>query len=263
MVISSKENEIIKYIKSLERKKVRDEHNQYVVEGLKIVEEAVCAENVDIYKVVISESKQNEKEFLKIIEKLDKNNVVIVKDNIFKYLCDTVNPQGIIAIVNKNIMQNTNKNEDIIFVLDNIQDPGNLGTIIRSLDSSGLKQIILSKDTVDCYNSKVVRSSMGAIFRVNILENQDIEEKIRELKLDGYKIITTSLDTDKNHFDIEYKKCVIIIGNESKGVRKNIQDLSDIKIKIPMLGKTESLNASVAASIIMYETVRQNLKKFE
>ena len=262
MIISSKENEIVKYIKSLERKKARDANNQYIVEGLKIVGEAVLSENVGIYKVIISESKQNDKEFLDILKKIDNNRIIIVKDNIFKYLCDTVNPQGIIAIVNKKNMENI-KNEDIIFALDNIQDPGNLGTIIRSLDSSGFKQIFLSEDTVDCYNSKVVRSSMGAIFRVNILENQNLEEKLKSLKLEGYKIMTTSLDTNNNHFDIEYKKCVIVIGNESKGVSKNIQDLSDIKIKIPMLGKTESLNASVAASIVMYEIVRQKFKKFE
>lgn len=262
MVIYSKENEIVKYIKSLERKKVRDESNQYVVEGLKIVSEAVSSQNVNIYKLIISESKQNDKEFLDILNKIGMDKIVIVKDNIFKYLCDTINPQGIMAIVNKKNIENT-KNEDIIVALDNIQDPGNLGTIIRSLDSSGFKQIILSEDTVDCYNSKVVRSSMGAIFRVNILENQNLEEKLKSLKLEGYKIITTSLDTNNNHFDIEYKKCVIVIGNESKGVSKNIQDLSDIKIKIPMLGKTESLNASVAASVIMYEIVRQNFKKIE
>lgn len=262
MVISSKENEIVKYIKSLERKKVRDENNQYIVEGLKIVAEAASSQDVNIYKIVISENRQNDKDILDILNKIGIDKIVIVKDNIFKYLCDTVNPQGIMAIVNKKNIDNQ-KNEDIILALDNIQDPGNLGTIIRSLDSSGFKQIILSEDTVDCYNSKVVRSSMGAIFRVNILENQNLEEKLKNLKSEGYKIITTSLDTNHNHFDIEYKKCVIVIGNESKGVSKNIQDLSDIKIKIPMLGKTESLNASVAASIVMYEIVRQKFKKFE
>lgn len=181
-----------------------------------------------------------------------------VTKNIFKYLSETVTPQGILGIAKKKECK-FDIYDDTIFMLDNIQDPGNLGTIIRSLDSCGLKQLILSENTVDCYNGKVVRSSMGAIFRVDIYENQNLIEKIQELKALGYRIIITSLDTNKTHFDIDYKKTVIVIGNESNGVSKEIKDLADEKIKIPMLGKTESLNASVAASVIMYEIVRRKL----
>jgi len=257
MIITSKDNEIIKHIKLLEKKKVRDEYNEYILEGIKVLKEAID-ENVEIIKLVVSEEKQADGEFAKLISKIEKEKIVYVTQNLFKYISETITPQGILGIAKKKNCE-LNKYDDTIFILDNIQDPGNLGTIIRSLDSCGLKQLILSENTVDCYNSKVVRSSMGAIFRIDIFENQNLKTRIEELKLLGYKIIVTSLDTDKTHFDIDYKKSAIIIGNESKGVSKDVLELADKKIKIPMLGKTESLNASVAASVIMYEIVRQRL----
>lgn len=257
MLITSKENELIKHIKLLEKKKVRDEYSEYVLEGIKVLREAI-EENVEIVKLIISEEKQYDIEFIKIIDKIEDDKIVYVTKNIFKYLSETVTPQGILGIAKKKECK-FDIYDDTIFMLDNIQDPGNLGTIIRSLDSCGLKQLILSENTVDCYNGKVVRSSMGAIFRVDIYENQNLIEKIQELKALGYRIIITSLDTNKTHFDIDYKKTVIVIGNESNGVSKEIKDLADEKIKIPMLGKTESLNASVAASVIMYEIVRRKL----
>ena len=147
-------------------------------------------------------------------------------------------------------------NDDIIVALDGIQDPGNLGTILRTVDSANLKQIIVSADTADCYNPKVVRSTMGAIFRVNIIETAELETTLKEIKKHKFDVIVTSLDTEKSIYDIKYNKKVIVIGNEANGVSKEIQEMADTKVKIPMLGKTESLNASVATAIIVYEYVR-------
>jgi len=220
MLITSKENEIIKHIKLLSQKKYRDEFGEYIIEGLKLVREAV-EEDVEIAKIIISEEAFQKDEIKNILLKVSQDKIVSVSNNIFNYVADTVTPQGIMAIVKKKICI-AEEYEDVIFMLDDIQDPGNLGTILRSLDSSGLKQIILSKGTVDCYNNKVVRSSMGAIFRVKILENKNLEEEINTLKEKGYKIIVTSLNTEKSYFDIDYKKCVIVIGNESKGVSNEI-----------------------------------------
>ena len=171
-------------------------------------------------------------------------------------------PQGILAILEKN----NNKTEidyqtDIIVALDDVQDPGNLGTILRTVDSIGLKQILVSKGTADCYNPKVVRSTMGAIFRINIIECEDLEKTLKEIKKHKFKIMVSSLQNDNSIYDVDYNKKVIIIGNEAKGVEKDIQDLADEKVKIPMLGKTESLNASVATGIILYEYVRQKINK--
>ena len=121
--------------------------------------------------------------------------------------------------------------------LDGIQDPGNLGTILRTIDSIGLKQILVSKETADVYNPKVVRSTMGAIFRIKIIECENLEETLKEIKKQNFNIITTSLQTDKTIYEINYNKSVIVIGNEANGVSKNIQKIANQKVKIPMLRK--------------------------
>ncbi len=138
--------------------------------------------------------------------------------------------------------------------------PGNLGTILRTVDSIGLTQILVSKGTADCFNPKVVRSTMGAIFRVKIIECEDLRQTLKEIKRHKFKIVASSLQTENTIYDITYHKKVILIGNEANGVKKEIQELADEKIKIPMLGKTESLNASVATGIILYEYVRQKIE---
>lgn len=152
------------------------------------------------------------------------------------------------------------KNADYIMALDDVQDPGNIGTIIRTLDSANIKQLIVSKGTVDAYSPKVVRSTMGAIFRIQIIEVENLLETLKSLKQNGFELVSTSLQTDKNIYDIDYNKKIVIIGNEANGVSKEIQDISSYKVKIPMLGKTESLNASVAASIMIYEYVREKIE---
>lgn len=152
-------------------------------------------------------------------------------------------------------------NEDIIIVLDGVQDPGNLGTILRTVDSAGLSQIVLSKTSVDAYNPKVVRSTMGAIFRVKIIESENLVETLKNMKKHKYKIVATSLSGTENIYEMDYNKKAIVIGNESKGVSKEILDVADSKTKIPMLGKTESLNAGIATGVILYEYVRRKISK--
>ena len=155
---------------------------------------------------------------------------------------------------------NIDKTADYILALDGIQDPGNLGTIIRTADSANLKQIIVSKNTVDAYSPKVIRSTMGAIYRVNIIEVEDLLETLKDLQKGGFKVVVTSLDTNNSIYDISYNKSVVVIGNEANGVSKEVQELANEKVKIPMLGKTESLNASVATGIMIYEYVRRNFQ---
>lgn len=138
---------------------------------------------------------------------------------------------------------------------------GNLGTILRTADSANLKQVILSKNCADSYNPKVVRSTMGAIFRINIIEAENLKDTLKEVQKNNFKVMVTALDTEKSVYDVDYNKKVIVIGNEANGVSKEIQELADEKVIIPMLGKTESLNASVAAGIMIYEYVRRKIEK--
>ena len=118
---------------------------------------------------------------------------------------------------------------------------------------------MVSKDTADAFNPKVVRSTMGAIFRVKIIECEDLKQTLKEVQKHNLKLVVTSLQTSKSFYDVDYSKKVIIIGNEANGVEKQIQDIADYKVKIPMLGKTESLNAAVSTGIMLYEYVRQKI----
>ena len=191
-----------------------------------------------------------------------KYECVYVTDKIFASITQVTNPQGIMAIIEKGDTDaQIDYAQDIIVALDDVQDPGNLGTILRTVDSIGLNQIIVSKGTADAFNSKVVRSTMGAIFRVKIIEVENLPQAIKEMRRHHFKLMVTSLQTENSIYDIQFNKKIIVIGNESNGVSKEIQEMADEKAKIPMLGKTESLNASVAAGVVMYEYVRQKLSK--
>ena len=262
--ISSKENGLIKHIIKLKEKKYRNNYNEFIIEGAKIVKEAL-EEKAVVKNIIIREDALNSELVEKQLkEKLQDEDYILVPDNIFKLLSDVENPQGVLAVVEKNNNRKVpDYLQDIILILDNIQDPGNLGTIIRTADSVGLKEIIVSKGTVDAYNSKVIRSTMGAIFRVNIIESDNIIDTIKQIKQNNFKIVTTSLQTKKSIYDIKFKNIAIVVGNEANGVSNEIQELSDIKAIIPMKGKTESLNVSVATGVLLYEYVRQNLERNE
>ncbi len=260
-IISSKDNEFIKDIKKLKDKKYRDMTKQFIVEGIKLIKEAI-EEKADIKQIVICDNCQNSDIIPKdLMYEIAKFECIYVTENIFKMISDVNTPQGILAIIGRTSTEaEIDYTQDIIVALDDIQDPGNLGTILRTVDSVGLNQILVSKGTADAYNPKVVRSTMGAIFRVKIIECENLKNTLKEIKKHKFELITTSLQTENSIYDINYNKKVIIIGNEANGVEQDIQDMSDIKVKIPMLGRTESLNASVATGIVLYEYVRQKIK---
>ena len=260
--ISSKDNELIKHIKKLKDKKERDLSNEYIIEGIKLIQEAM-QENAKIKQIIICDDCEKTESIPKdLMYEIAKQECIYVTNKVFDSITEVMNPQGILAIIEKHSKEiQIDDKQDIILALDDIQDPGNLGTILRTADSIGLTQILVSKGTADSYNPKVVRSTMGAIFRVKIIECEDLVKTLKEIKKHKFEIVVSSLQTDNSIYDINYHKKVIVIGNEANGVKKEIQDLADKKIKIPMLGKTESLNASVATGIILYEYVRQKLAK--
>ena len=255
MIISSKENNIIKEVKRLKEKKYRNE--KYIIEGHKMIDEAI-QESVKIDIIIMTEEFANHNQ--KYVEKINNYKFILVTENVFKELTEVKTPQGILAVVYKKEQRKIDEKADYIMALDDVQDPGNIGTIIRTLDSANIKQLIVSRGTVDAYSPKVVRSTMGAIFRIQIIEVENLLETLKSLKQNGFELVSTSLQTDKNIYDIDYNKKIVIIGNEANGVSKEIQDISSYKVKIPMLGKTESLNASVAASIMIYEYVREKIE---
>lgn len=259
--ITSKENEFIKHIKKLKDKKYRDISNEFIIEGIKLIQEAI-QEKAKINQIIICDDCEKVEAIPKeLMYEIAKHECIYVTKKVFEAITGVIAPQGIIAILEKsNPHQEIKYNEDIIVALDDIQDPGNLGTILRTVDSVGLTQILVSKGTADAFNPKVVRSTMGAIFRVNIIECEDLSQTLKEIKKHKYEIMVTSLQTQNSIYDIDYRKKVIVIGNEANGVSEQIQKIADKKVKIPMLGKTESLNASVATGIMLYEYVRQKIE---
>lgn len=262
-VISSKDNEIVKSVKKLKEKKYRDLENAYIVEGIKMVKEAII-EKASIRQIIICDDCEKSDNIPKeLMYEIAKYDCMYVTSKVFKYISEVQTPQGVLAVIEKNNGDlDINYNEDIIVALDDIQDPGNLGTILRTVDSVGLTQILVSKGTADCYNPKVVRSSMGAIYRVKVIECDDLLETLKQVKRNKFKVLVTSLgDNSKNIYDMKYNKKVLVIGNEANGVEERIMNMADEKVKIPMLGRTESLNAAVATGIVLYEYVRQKLGK--
>lgn len=238
MVITSKDNEQIKHIRKLKEKKYRDEFNEYIIEGTKLIKEAI-QEEANIKTIIACDNcVKNEEIDPKLMYEIAKYNCVYVEEKVFNSITDVQNPQGLLAIMSKEQKQEEiDYKEDIIVVLDNVQDPGNIGTILRTVDSIGLKQIILSKNCGDVYNPKVVRSTMGAILRVNVIESKDLIETLKTIKKHKFEVVATSLQTNNTIYDIDYKKKVIVIGNEANGVSKEVLDLADKKVKIPMLRK--------------------------
>lgn len=257
--INSSKNPIIKEIKALSRKKNRWKEKLFLIEGIKLIEEAL-SESVTIKHILFSENLfqvDGGKEFFERIE--DKKNLIKTSESLFKEISTLENPQGVLALVEFNqvdINDLYKTDKPFIVFLDGLNDPGNLGTIIRTADAFNIDGIVLGEATVDPYNSKVVRSTMGSIFRVPIYSIKNNEAFFKDIKKRDIDIVTTSLNGKELSGEDFQKSALIVIGNEANGVSKDIIDKSTREIKIPMPGNAESLNAGVAASIIMYEAMK-------
>lgn len=256
--IESKDNSTLKEAKKLKDKRHRVEENKFLVEGFRFVSEAL-ASSFEVISIFISDVHSERWENYKIEEKLQKDTKVYwVKDKILSSLCSTDTPQGIVAVVNNKKIEIKNSRGFYILV-DKVQDPGNMGTIIRTAHAAGALGVIITSGTVDVYNEKTLRATMGSIFNIPIIEVKNLEEVI-ELKKNGFKIVVSSLDTNKNFYEVDLKnKVIIAVGNEGNGISEEVMGICDEKVKIPMPGNAESLNVAIAASIMMFEAVRQNI----
>ncbi|OAA92545.1 TrmH family RNA methyltransferase [Clostridium coskatii] len=256
-IIKSKDNAHIKEVKKLKEKKYRVQEGKFLIEGFRFVREALYS-NFKISSIFLSSDFADKWEKLLLKENFECDfPVYFMEKGVFKAMVNTENPQGIAAVVENRELKAPNK-EGFYILADKIQDPGNMGTIIRSAHASGALGVIITKGTVDIYNEKTLRSTMGSIFHVPVIYDEDLK-KVELLRKSGFKLIGSSLDTDINFYSANLKgKVIIAVGNEGNGLSKTIQDISDIKVKIPMPGGAESLNVSAAASIMMFEAVRQN-----
>lgn len=255
--ISSKDNEKVKYTKSLLKSKNRQRESKYIIEGYRILTLAIeCNANLDY--IFINETFEDKEEHRNFLNMLDEKNIKVFKttNKIFKELIDTENTQGILGVINfkdRKIEHNIKSNDKFVLILDRIQDPGNMGTIIRTADAAGVDAIIVLKGCVDIYNPKVIRSTMGSIFDMNIIHCTQ-EECLEELKTRDFKIVSSYLNTDNYYHETKYhERTALVIGNEANGVNNDLIKQSDILVKIPIYGNAESLNAAISSAILMYE----------
>lgn len=263
-MISSSSNQQIKNLIQLQTKsKVRNKEKQYVIEGIKMFEEVLSCKEAVLVKTFVAESYYNnlESENPKLWEKLQTIDYDTVADKVFKEIADTMTPQGILAVVKQpeyQLEDMLSREEVNLIVLEDLRDPGNLGTIIRTAEGAGITGIILSKASVDVYNPKVIRSTMGAIYRVPFVYVESIPDTIKTLQSRQITLYATHLHAQKYYDEVQYgNRTAVMIGNEANGLTEVSTKASDVLIKIPMEGKVESLNAGVATAIMIYEIYRQ------
>ncbi|MEE1315080.1 MAG: RNA methyltransferase [Faecalimonas sp.] len=255
-MITSTSNPQVKRLLQLQKKsKARNEEKVFLVEGLRMFSE-VPKERVE--KVYISESLYNRK---KLVQDLRDFDVEILSDSVFSRVSDTKTPQGILCIVRQKKYDLEKifeiKNPHFI-ILDNLQDPGNLGTIVRTAEGAGVDAVFLSKESVDIYNPKTIRSTMGSIYRMPVIYVEDLLKLLKTLKNQGILSYAAHLEGERS-YDLENYQTgtAILIGNEGNGLREEVANAADIRVKIPMQGQVESLNAAVAATVFMFEVARQ------
>lgn len=253
--ITSMQNPIIKNITLLKNKKSeRKKQKLFIIEGIRSVNEIPVHYEVMHY-ITTDEFDTNQ------IMNFDEKKWIVVTDEIYKVISDTMTPQGIMAIVkihDYNLTDITNKENPFYLVLENIQDPGNLGTIIRTAYGFGVDAVFLTKGCCDLYSPKTVRSTMGAVFHVPIIMDVAVEECLTWLKEKEIKVYATDLEKSEPIFKKNFTMGgALVIGNEGNGISEAVKELADEKISIPMPGGLESLNASIAASICMYEIMKQ------
>ncbi len=263
-VLKSPDNKKIKELQQLSKKKTRKERGVFVIEGIRFVESAL-EKNVALKDVYYSSALLENSRGQQLVELIMSKGIRYhdVAPKLFNSISDTVNSQGILAIApmpdaEEMIGEESGQVPKLSLILDRIQDPGNLGTIIRTADAAGIKDLVLVKGTTDPFSTKVLRSTMGSIFDVR-LHFMETDEVIDYMKENSIRIVATALEATDYHYELSVSDPLsLVIGNEGNGVSKAFMEAADELIKIPIYGGAESLNASVAAGIVLYDcAIRQ------
>ena len=242
----------LKYYSSLLRKKYRKKENKFIVEGKRLVDEALASSyvcNLIICSTLFYESNQS------FITNLNKEiPVKTIGEKDFKKFSDTISPQGIAAVLEiPKGKSDVTINKNLVVALENISDPGNLGTIIRTCDWFGIKHVIISSNSVEPYDPKVIRSTMGSLFHLDVLVADDLYSTLSSLKQTGSKILCADINGENIFNYNNTERSVLVLSNEAHGPTKELLDISDIKISIPRIGNAESLNVASAGAILIAE----------
>ena len=261
--ITSASNPKIKEALDIKNKRSRYKHAAFIIEGTHLVETALASGH-QIKEVFFTSAFSQRKDGHKILREIAKktDEIFEVTEQIIHKLADTETPQGIIAIASyatKNLEEIRFKSAPLIVAVDGVQEPGNLGTIIRTSDAAGADAVIILKGTCDVFMQKTIRATAGSIFNIPIIYS-GTDKFLEWLKLNGIMLIATALDSGKSIFDAGLKNPIaFVFGNEAHGVSSEIKKKADLILKIPIYGKAESLNVSASAAVCLYEAVRQRL----
>lgn len=272
-MITSSDNPRMKYIKKLNKKaRTRRQEGLFVAEGERILSETPRELLRELY---ISESYEKSaavnRAHARMQEKLDelfswaeeREILQVVSDPVFAEISDTDHPQGVLGVIGQPSYELPDLlgHEPLIMVLEDLQDPGNLGTVFRTAEGAGVSGVIMSKGTVDLFSPKVVRSTMGSIYRMPFVISEDLKSTLERIKAEGVKLYAAHLEGKRYHDGYNYSgPCGFMIGNEGNGLSSEITAMADELLRIPMGGELESLNAAMAAGILMYEANRQRRK---
>lgn len=263
MITSSANSRVKQVIQWQTKAKERKKAGVFLTEGFKMYEEAPLESILEVYvaeSALASLEKMDAKEE-KMAVKLKKTGYEVVADSLFKKMADTQTPQGILCVVKQpeyRLEEILKQDRPLLMILENLQDPGNLGTIIRTGEGAGVTGVIMTAKTVDIFNPKVIRATMGSVFRVPFLYVEDMEDTLKKLKEKGIRTYAAHLAGREYYDSFSFTGgTAFLIGNEGNGLEKKTADLTDSYLKIPMEGKVESLNAAIAASLLMYEAQRQ------
>ncbi|NMD38051.1 MAG: RNA methyltransferase [Christensenellaceae bacterium] len=249
-IITSTKNEKIQKIKSLNTSKGRAEQSKFLCEGEHMVEEAINS-GKNISSIVVRED--SFERYKNLINKAEAE-IIIVSTNVFNSICDTKTPQGISAVVD--MFNGDMSFSNFVLAMNGVQDPGNVGTIIRTADAAGFTDVLIDAQSADIFNPKTVRASMGSIFNINCHKTDNMLETLNGLKQKKYAVIGSTLNGD-NFYNRQknLNKIVLIIGNEGSGINEDVLNACTHNYKLPMQGKAESLNAAIAAAIMMYDII--------
>jgi TrmH family RNA methyltransferase len=258
--ITSRRNARVLEARRLKRRVCREEKGQFLLEGIRGIEDALDT-GVGIHEVLVSPYLFRNARGCALYERLVAAGAELhgVTEEVLEYVADTDTPQGVVAIVGIPDSKLRLDKSPLVLAVDGVRDPGNLGTLIRSADAFGLAGLILSGDTVDPFNPKCVRATMGSVLRVPIKRFGRVTDSIEFLKPHGFTIIAADIKAKKICYDHDFEgKCGILVGSEAHGLPDEVLQLCSAIVRIPMVGDTESFNVGVAGSILMYEAYRQS-----
>ncbi len=257
MITSTSNPQVRQLIRLQKKAKERNTEDVFIAEGLKMAREVPRDCLLEIY---CSESfYENHRDFCE-----EGRQVTLLSDRVFESISDTKTPQGVLCLVRQrhdaltDLIPEEEQHGALLIALENLQDPGNLGTIVRTAEAAGASGIVLGPDCVDLYNPKVIRSTMGSIFRLPVYVSGDLRRDLMTLRSRGVRWAAAHLEGSVSYEAADYRgPCGFLIGNESQGLTEETADCADMRVRIPMRGEAESLNAAVASAILLYEADRQ------